>query len=64
MPVEIIPAYLSPGAGLASIGAIAALVGAVFLIGVGFVWYPAKRIVRRWKARRAARRAAQEASPE
>lgn len=61
MIIEVLPAYIGPGAGLGSVGALAALVGAAFLIVVGFVWYPAKRIIRRWKSRRAARRAGQEA---
>ena len=55
--MEPILAYIGPGAGLGSLGALAALAGAVFLIVVGFIWYPAKRIIRRLKARRAARQA-------
>lgn len=59
MTIEVLLAYIGPGAGLGSVGALAALVGAAFLIIVGFVWYPAKRIIRRWKTRRAAQRARQ-----
>ncbi len=40
-------AYIGPGAGLSAIGTIAALVGAVLLLLVGFVWYPMKRLLRR-----------------
>ena len=43
-------AYIGPGAGLSAIGSLLALLGAVLLIIVGFVWYPVKRIMRKWKA--------------
>lgn len=43
-------AYIGPGAGLSAIGAALALVAAVALAIVGFVWYPVKRLL---KARRA-----------
>lgn len=56
MNLEIIPAYIGPGAGLGAGGALAALIGAALLITVGFVWYPARRILRAWKSRRAAAR--------
>ena len=36
MIIEVLPAYIGPGAGLGSVGALAALVGAAFLIVVGF----------------------------
>ena len=36
-------AYIGPGAGLTAIATVAALVGAVLLGIVGFVWYPLKR---------------------
>lgn len=36
-------AYVGPGAGLSAIGAILALLGAVCLALLGFVWYPIKR---------------------
>ena len=36
-------AYIGPGAGLAAIGTVVALLGAVALALVGFVWYPLKR---------------------
>lgn len=41
-------AYLGPGAGLSAIGAALALVAAIGLAVVGFVWYPAKRLSRRF----------------
>lgn len=40
-------AYIGPGAGISAIGAALALIAAVFFAIVGFVWYPAKRLLRR-----------------
>ena len=37
-------AYVGPGAGLAAIGTVVALFGAVALVVIGFVWYPVKRL--------------------
>jgi len=39
-------AYVGPGAGLSAIGTVLALVGAILLGIVGFVWYPVKRLLR------------------
>lgn len=39
-------AYVGPGAGLTAIGTVLALIGAVCLAIVGFVWYPVKRLLR------------------
>ena len=39
-------AYIGPGAGLSAIGTLIALVGAVLLAIIGFVWYPLKRMLR------------------
>ena len=61
MSLGIILAYIGPGAGLGAVGALAALIGAALLILVGFVWYPARRIMRGWKARRTAQQPAAEA---
>ena len=41
--------YIGPGAGLTAIGTIVALLGAVLLALVGFVWYPVKRMLSRKK---------------
>jgi hypothetical protein len=38
-------AYTGPGAGLTAIGSLLALVAALLLALVGFVWYPLKRLV-------------------
>ena len=35
-------AYIGPGAGIAAIGTIIALIGAILLTIIGFVWYPMK----------------------
>ena len=47
-------AYIGPGAGLSALGSLLALLGAVLLVVIGFIWYPVKRVIRRWKAGRAA----------
>ena len=39
-------AYIGPGAGLGAIGTLIALIGALLLAVVGFVWYPLKRLMR------------------
>lgn len=49
----VVMAYIGPGAGLASIGALLTLIGAVGLMVLGFIWYPVKRVVQKWKERRA-----------
>lgn len=43
-------AYVGPGAGLTAIGTIVALISAVLLAIVGFIWYPIKRLLRKSKA--------------
>lgn len=42
-------AYVGPGAGLGALGTLVALVGAVLLAIVGFVWYPVKRMLKKRK---------------
>jgi membrane associated rhomboid family serine protease len=39
-------AYIGPGAGIGALGTIAAVLGAIILMIVGFVWYPIKRLLR------------------
>ena len=46
-------AYIGPGAGITAIGSLIALIGAVALALIGFVWYPIKRL-RRGRAKPAA----------
>lgn len=43
-------AYVGPGAGLTALGSLLALLAAVALAVIGFVWYPVKRLMRRRKA--------------
>jgi hypothetical protein len=43
-------AYIGPGAGLSAIGSLLALVAAVLVGIVGFLWYPMKRILKGRKA--------------
>jgi len=42
-------AYIGPGAGLGAIGTVVAVIGAILLMIVGFVWYPVKRMLKRNK---------------
>ncbi len=42
-------AYLGPGLGLGAIGAFIGMVVAVFLAIVGVIWYPLKRLLRKFK---------------
>lgn len=44
-------AYVGPGAGLTAIGTMIALIAALVLALVGFVWYPMKRMMRAKKAK-------------
>ena len=46
-------AYVGPGLGLSSIGAILALLAAVFFAIVGFIWYPVKRLRQKRKGEKA-----------
>ncbi len=43
-------AYVGPGAGLTALGTVIALILALVLAIIGFVWYPMKRLARRRKA--------------
>jgi len=40
-------AYIGPGAGLSAIGSLLALVGAIVLAIIGFLWYPLRRLFRK-----------------
>ncbi len=59
-------AYIGPGAGLSAIGAVIAVVAAMMLAVVGFVWYPVKRLMRRRGAAKsdAAKNAPQQANAD
>ena len=45
-------AYIGPGAGITAIGTAIALIGAILLGIVGFVWYPIKRVRAKKKKKR------------
>lgn len=47
MAAEPAYAYVGPGSGLAFLGSLFALIGAVGVALVGFVWYPIKRLMGR-----------------
>ncbi len=42
-------AYIGPGLGMSAIGSFFALVGAVFLGILGFLWYPVKRLIKMFR---------------
>jgi hypothetical protein len=42
----LLQAYVGPGVGLSAIGSVLAFIGAIFLLIVGFLWYPIKRLLR------------------
>ena len=45
-------AYIGPGAGLSAVGTVVAVIGAILLLIVGFIWYPIKRVLRGWKEKK------------
>ena len=51
--LPLVVAYIGLGPGLASIGALLAVVGVVITMLGGLVWYPIKQVLRRMRARRA-----------
>ena len=60
-------AYVGPGITMAVLGPILALLGAIFLAIVGFVWYPIRRMRRRRRealARRADAESARDTDDE
>ena len=48
-------AYIGPGAGISAIGTVIALLGALLLAIIGFIWYPLKRLRRKQLEKKAAR---------
>ena len=38
-------AYIGPGAGIAAIGTVLALIGGILLAIIAFIWYPIKRML-------------------
>ncbi len=47
--VLCVPAYIGPGTGLSAIGTLIAVIGAVLLAIIGFIWYPVKRLLAKIK---------------
>ena len=56
-------AYIGPGAGITAIGTAIALLGAIVLAIVGFVWYPIKRLRAKMKGKRIQEQGDQAAPP-
>ncbi|MDX1781260.1 MAG: hypothetical protein R3256_08065 [Thalassovita sp.] len=42
-------AYIGPGTGLGALGSILSFLGVVFLLIVGFFWYPIKRMIAKFR---------------
>lgn len=47
-----VEAYVGPGAGIAAIGTVIALIGGILLAIVAFLWYPIKRLLAKIKQKR------------
>lgn len=45
-------AYIGPGGGLTAIGAILSLIAVVIVTFFGFLWYPIKRLRKKWRERK------------
>ena len=58
MEASVVMAYIGPGAGLGSLGALLGILGALLLLVIGFVWYPSRRLARAWRGRRRRKTAA------
>ncbi len=52
IPMSIL-AYIGPGTGLSALGTLLAVIAAVLLAVIGFVWYPVKRLVAKLKKNKA-----------
>ena len=44
-------AYLGPGLGMGAIGVALGVIGSIFLAIVSVIWYPFKRLIRRFRRR-------------
>ncbi|MDH5556143.1 MAG: hypothetical protein OEZ03_02265 [Alphaproteobacteria bacterium] len=42
-------AYIGPGAGAGTIAIVLGVIGSFFLAFVAILWYPLKRLIKRWK---------------
>ena len=45
-------AYLGPGLGLSAIGSVLSFLGVLFLMLVGFIWYPLKRQIAKMQSKK------------
>ena len=45
-------AYVGPGLGAGTLAAVLGVVGGILMLIVGVVWYPLKRVVRRFRERK------------
>ena len=48
-------AYVGPGLGAGTIGAVLGVVGAIFLALFAVIYYPIKRALKKWKSRQKAK---------
>lgn len=49
---QVAEAYIGPGAGIAAIGTVLALIGGIFLAILAFIWYPIKRLLAKIRKKR------------
>lgn len=47
----LVIAYIGPGTGLSALGALLALVVGLIVTFFAFVWYPIRRLRRKWRTR-------------
>lgn len=52
---SLVHAYVGPGAGLSAIGSFLALLAAILIAIVGFLWFPIKRLLRKRKNKKEAK---------
>ena len=45
-------AYVGPGLGAGTLAAVLGVVGGILMLVVGVVWYPLKRVIRRFRERK------------
>lgn len=45
-------AYVGPGLGAGALAAVLGVVGGILMLVVGVLWYPIKRVVRRFRERK------------
>jgi hypothetical protein len=45
-------AYIGPGLGAGAMAAVLGVLGGLLMLVVGVIWYPIKRVIRRFRARK------------